>query len=321
MDALKSSLVLSFLLALRPLAHSSFAAGLTPSRFATSLSLQIPTVSSLDLKNPVLDPDFPTGNPLPSQDETLEEMAGLKLLKASKTQEARLKEVIALARRTPTGREVVRKIKKLSSQAGNFPVVFSSLGRNLGQYNYAYQTLELDRKFLHEDIRLSVSTLIHEMTHILQHSQNVPAESLEMELEAYLVHIKTLRELKMPVKDWEPFSQQAFKLIKSDPQKYIDWMAEQHPGKFLLKNGNAEELAEFQEQELERQDKLINNLNQKIEESPQNTALRKKKKRAKIILSWIERDIALLRSRKGVARYRQFSKRVHSLLRRLSDRL
>ena len=108
-------------------------------------------------------------------------MAGLKLLKGSKTQETRLKEVIALARTTPTGREILKKMKELSSRTGNYPVVFSSLGKNLGQYDYTSQTLELNRQFLNEDTRLSVSTLIHEMTHILQHSKNIPAESLEME--------------------------------------------------------------------------------------------------------------------------------------------
>ncbi len=321
MDALKRSLILFFPLALGPLAHLSFAANLTPSRFSDCPSLQIPALTSLDLKNPALDLVSPMENAFQSQEETLEKMAGLKLLKATKIQEARLKEVIALAQTTPTGRRILRKMRKLASQSGSYPIVFSSLGKNLGQYDYASQTLELNRQFLHEDIRLSVSTLIHEMTHILQHSQNVPAESLEMELEAYLVHMKTLRELKMPVKDWDPFSRQAFKLVKSDPQKYIDWMAEQHPGKFLLKDGNSEELADFQEQELERQDKLIEHLNRKIEENPKDINLKKKKKRARIILSWIERDIALLRSPKALARYRRFSKRVHSLLRRLSDRL
>jgi hypothetical protein len=321
MGALKPSLILSFLLPLGPLAHSSFAANLGPSHFLSHPSLQIPALASLDIKNPALDSSSPLENVLPSQDETLEKMAGLKLLKGSKTQETRLKEVIALARTTPTGREILKKMKELSSRTGNYPVVFSSLGKNLGQYDYTSQTLELNRQFLNEDTRLSVSTLIHEMTHILQHSKNIPAESLEMELEAYLVHIKTLRELRMPVKDWDPFSRQAFKLIKSGPSRYIDWMAEQHPGKFLLKNGNAEELAELQEQEFERQEKLINHLNWRIKRNQKNIALKKKKKRAQIILSWIERDIALLRSPKALARYRRFSKRVHSLLKRLSDRL
>ncbi len=250
-----------------------------------------------------------------------ENWAGLDSKALSPEQKTRLKEVLSLARTIPTGRTTLRKMEELARKKGNYPVSFASLGKNLGQYDYATGTLQLNHQFLHEDLRLSVSTLIHEMTHILQHSQNIPAEALEMELEAYALHMKALKELKTPVEKWDPFSRDAVKLLKRNPQEYIDWMAEQHPGKFLIEKNNGDEIAEFQEEELERQDKQIERLREKIEESPKNPALKRRMKRAQMISHWIERDISLLRSPKALARYHRFSKRVHSFLNRIGHAL
>ncbi len=247
--------------------------------------------------------------------------AGLNPKMLSPEQKIRLKKVLSLAQTIPTGRKTLRKMDELARQKGSYPVTLSSLGKNLGQYDYATGTLQLNHQFLHEDLRLSVSILIHEMTHILQHSQEIPAESLEMEFEAYALHMKALKELKMPVEKWDPFSREAFKLLKRNPREYADWMAEQHPGKFFLAKNNAGEIVDFQEEELDRKDQQIEHLRDQIKASPKNSALKKKMRRAQVISHWIERDIALLRSPKALARYRHFSKRVHLLLKRISHAL
>jgi hypothetical protein len=248
-------------------------------------------------------------------------LAGLQLKKMAKAEVNRVQEIIAWTETAPTGRLTLKRARTLARRHGDWPIAFASLGKNLGEYDYISDTLWLNRKLLNGDPRLAAATLVHELTHISQHARGIPAEALEIELEAYAVHIRTLQELGVPNRHWDSFSRQALNLLKRGPADYTRWMQKQHPGKMLLQRGSADELSEIQADELERQEEYIARLKENLRNNPGNASIKARLKRERRIAEWTQFDIYLLRSETGLRRYRRFSAHVQTILQRLKGSL
>ena len=205
---------------------------------------------------------------------------------------ALLDAALAEARKSATGRRVLARAEKAF---GGKPMAVQvrDLGRNLGEYDYMAGVLRMDRAHLEADPKQAAATLVHELTHVLQHREGVPAEALELELEAHIVSMAVSRELGIPLNGFEAAAAQA---LKRGPKAYADWMAGQLPGKVRLLDSTLD--AAFDHLETEVDD---------LENADRVSAER---------LDWARRDLALLKSPKGRAAYRAFADRVLRLIRR-----
>jgi hypothetical protein len=207
-----------------------------------------------------------------------------------------LDQAAELANQTKVGRRILWEAAKLLQDA-RLPVDVLDLGRNHGEYDYLEKRLRLHRKLLKPENRAQLAaTLIHELRHVLQHAEGVPAEALEMEIEAHLDDLAFMRELG----------------VEPPPKTYARQSAE------ALKKG-AEEFVTLLEAALGERPRLASMTWEKIEAellAQLKIAKRGKSERKKKLVAAIERDLELVRSAEGRAAYRAFSKRVEARLRR-----
>lgn len=205
---------------------------------------------------------------------------------------ALLDAALAEAKKSPTGRRVLARAEKALG-GKPLPLQVRDLRGNLGEYDYMAGVMRVDRAHLESDPKGAAATLIHELVHVLQHRDGVPAEALEMELEAHLVSMAVSRELGIPLGGFESA---AAKALANGPKAYADWMAGQLPGKVRLLDRGLASAVELLESEVDD-----------LENAPRVSAER---------LEWARRDLALLKSRKGRAAYRALADRVLRLIRR-----
>lgn len=207
-----------------------------------------------------------------------------------------LDQAAELAGQTKVGRRILWEAAQLL-QGTRLPVDVLDLGRNHGEYDYLEKRLRLHRKLLRPENRAQLAaTLIHELRHVLQHAEGVPAEALEMEIEAHLDDLAFIRELG----------------VEPPPKTFARQSAE------ALKKG-AEEFVSLLEAALGERPRLASMTYAKIEEDllhQLKQAKRGKSERKKKLVAAIERDLELIRSPEGRAAYRAFSKRVEARLRR-----
>ncbi|MBI5596369.1 MAG: hypothetical protein HY928_09810 [Elusimicrobia bacterium] len=225
------------------------------------------------------------------------------LAPAGRADAPRLAAVVAEARRSKTGRRVLKKAERLLAKKP-LRVEVHDLKGDYGAYDYWEDVLILDRSHL-ADTGMSAATLVHELLHVLQHQMDVPAEALEMELEAHLVTFDVMRELGVPVPKGG-FSEAALAALHKGPKAYADWMAGQLPGKTRLAHSSLAEVRSLLEYEVEE-------LADEADSAPES-----RRKKALLRLAWAQRDLALVRSKKGAASYRAFTKRVLALIARRS---
>ncbi len=219
-------------------------------------------------------------------------------------QAATVAEVVAAAWESPTAREVLRKAERLARQSGErVPVVLRPLGNNYGEYDYIDRVLYLNSEVAARDIKEAAATLVHELVHVLQHTRNIPAESLEMELEAHVITLKVLDELGVARKDRGGFSNAAERELRKGPDAYAAWMSSQLPDKILLAGADFDELAGEMEQEIDELQERLDRL-----KSPKALA------RAKAQLAAAERDLAIIRSPAGQKRCKDFAAHVKRIV-------
>ncbi|MBI5203047.1 MAG: hypothetical protein HY925_15755 [Elusimicrobia bacterium] len=101
-----------------------------------------------------------------------------------------LARAVEAARASPTAASILDRVEALAERRGRpVQVRIRDLGNNWGEYDYIEDRLDIHSRF-REEPALAAPTLAHELLHILQHEEDVPADALELELEA---HILTLR--------------------------------------------------------------------------------------------------------------------------------
>ena len=213
---------------------------------------------------------------------------------------AALDRALDLASTTKAGRKALDEAEKiLFAQGRVLPVLVQSLGRNFGEYDYVAKKMSL-----HKDLFLPgreadlAGTVVHELTHVVQHTQGVPGNALEMEIEAHLQDLQMLQELGL-----EPpphtFARQLYVALRKGPAEFIALIQAAVPGTVFLGDASFEDIDEQMEQDLEDQNKLA-----------------KHSKSAAGLARAIEADMDLLRTPTGRASYKAFSKRVLALLKR-----
>lgn len=160
-------------------------------------------------------------------------------------------EALALARSTKIGRRVLARADKLLSKGRPIPMGPGGARNDNGAYDYMRRRLILNRATLSGDPRELAATLVHELRHILQHAEGVPAEALEMEIEAHFDSLEVLRELGVEPADFAAaFAEKA----AQGREALYRWMEGQMPGKLVLRGASLDDLQEALETEIEEQD-------------------------------------------------------------------
>lgn len=127
---------------------------------------------------------------------------------------ASLAAVIQAAQASPTALKVLAEVARAAEVRGRPVVVEVVKMEEAGTYNLDWGVLSLRRKDLRDEPRANVSTVIHELQHMLQVAKRtLPSDLLETELEAYVVDFRVARELgEKPVPgSYDARSQEAFK--------------------------------------------------------------------------------------------------------------
>lgn len=107
----------------------------------------------------------------------------------------RLSAVLRAAQASPTAVAVLARVAEAAEARGRPVVVEVVKMKESGTYNLDWDVLSLRRRDLRGSPRANVSTLIHELQHLLQTRAPVPSDLLETELEAYVVDFRVSREL------------------------------------------------------------------------------------------------------------------------------
>lgn len=214
--------------------------------------------------------------------------------------DAALDRAVALARTTRAGRRALDEAERvLGEQSRSLPVKVRPLGRNYGEYNYVEKNMRLHRDLFEAGREADLAgTIVHELTHLAQHSLAIPSNALEMEIEAHLTDLAMLQELGL-----EPppntFARQLSRALAQSPAKFIALIQAAVPDTVFLGESSFDDIEEQLESDLDKQNA-------------------KNSKSAAGLANTIERDLDLLRSPEGRAAYKSFSRRVLALLRRRS---
>lgn len=214
-----------------------------------------------------------------------------------------LDRAVALARTTRAGRRALDEAERILTEQGRtLPVKVLALGRNHGEYDYVEKSMRLHKALFAEGREADLAgTIVHELTHVAQHSLGIPSNALEMEIEAHLTDLAMLAELGL-----EPpphtFARQLFGALAQSPEKFIALIQAAVPGTVFLGDSSFDEIDEQLESDLDEQNA-------------------KKSKAAAGLARTIERDLDLLRTKEGRASYKAFSRRVLALLRRRASGL
>jgi len=211
---------------------------------------------------------------------------------------AALDRAVELARTTRAGRRALDEAERvLAEQGRDLPVSVQALGRNYGEYDYVEKSMRLHKDLFRKGREADLAgTLVHELTHVAQHSLGVPSNALEMEIEAHLTDLDMLRDLGLKPSP-HTFARQAFDALAQSPAQFIALISAAVPGTVFLGDSSLEEIEEQLESDLDE-------------------AAVKRSRSAAGLAKAIERDLDLLRTPEGRASYKSFSRRVLALLRR-----
>ncbi|MCX5789764.1 MAG: hypothetical protein NTX64_14865 [Elusimicrobia bacterium] len=231
-----------------------------------------------------------------------------------------LDDVLAEARRSPAAVRVLRDVEKLFAKRGKpMPVEFRSMGRDLAEFDYLHGVILISHKVRREGLANAAGTLVHELLHVLQHAQGMPAEALEMELEAHVLTLDILRELGVPLEQ-DPFSKEAHRRLLKSPGDFIDWLQGQLPSKFRLLKSSVEDCDSVLEEQGDEIEERLDDLRDRLAADPASARLKARLAEAESLRDWIQSDRDLLASAEGRQRYRNFSRRVMAVLERYHAR-
>ena len=228
--------------------------------------------------------------------------------------------VLAEARRSPAAARVLRDVERLFAKRGKpMPVEFRSMGRDLAEFDYLHGVILISHKVRREGLGNVAGTLVHELLHVLQHAQGMPAEALEMELEAHVLTLEIMRDLGVPLEQ-DRFSKEAHRRLLKGPGEFIDWLQGQLPSKYRLLKSSIEECESVLEEQGDEIEERLDDLHDRLAADPANARLKARLDEAESLRDWIRSDRDLLASAEGRQRYRNFARRVMAILERYHAR-
>lgn len=246
-------------------------------------------------------------------------------------------DVVAAAERSRAGRRVLKRVAELAQKRGRpIVVIVSRLEQNNGDFVYDWDTVRLGAHFRKGDPAEAAPTLMHELAHVLQKEAGLPTDSLELELEAFMVTLKVSRELGLPLKKGS-FERKVSAKLRESVGTLVDWLTDQYTGNRPISEGIPAYIDHLEEQEaktlasiarlekrLARQLGIIQGMAESgisaeaVKDYRDHAVggIERKIHAQKAALFWIRRDIDTLSTPAGAARYRAFAKKVMADLRR-----
>jgi hypothetical protein len=217
--------------------------------------------------------------------------------------------LVEAARPSPTAARVLERVAAAARRGGQVRVEVKPLDGVLGEYDYSIGILRLDSLHAAEDPRQAAATLIHELVHVLQHAEDrMPAEALEMEMEAHAVSVRVLDELGVPEAQRDWFSRGVKKSLRRGPDVFERWLAGRLPGKWRHGEDSASDMIDELESEAD-------GLFERAE------AAKRGGERWLALAQRAQSDADWLKTRRGRAAYKRFAERVRRLLEAESARL
>lgn len=136
--------------------------------------------------------------------------------------------VLREAQASPTAMAVLAQVSRVAEERGR-PVVIEIVKiKESGTFNLDSGVLSLRRRDMKGAPRANVSTLIHELQHMLQTTRALPSDLLETELESYVVDFRVSREMRDIPKpgSFDARSQAAF---KKGLEPFMEFLRKEYP--------------------------------------------------------------------------------------------
>ncbi|MDE2290453.1 MAG: hypothetical protein KGL53_00105, partial [Elusimicrobia bacterium] len=222
---------------------------------------------------------------------------------------------------------------------------FTPMRNSHAYVDWQTSVVRLSSSLLKTDPRRAAPILIHELTHVLQKSRSLPYHAFELEHEAFLVTIRTAHELgvRYPRSDFQGEAQRRF---EGDLDKYVAWLLRQHESEdnISLLSGSRKEFLEKLYARRTKKEASVRTAERALAKARgtyrtmrssgyaaesleyfrkgELDPARENVRYAKGSLALVERDIQVLESLGGYARYRAFAdslnKKAAALHRRLA---
>lgn len=243
-----------------------------------------------------------------------------------------LGEVMAALSESRTGRRVLADVEALARRRGRPVIVDVAAISNNAEVRYDSGLLVMDKNLRKKEPHHAAPILAHELTHVLQKSaESIPVDALEMEIEAYTVEARVWDELGVTPKKGS-FARTAKTRLQKDPDAFFAWLAEEYSKNRVLHGTTMDSYVEWLELQREKSLKKIARYEKRIAEAQgvidamsaaqmpreQIDAHRREefgpamrdRRDEKITLAWIDRDLQLLSTPEGQARFREYSRGV-----------
>ncbi|TPW19320.1 MAG: hypothetical protein FD126_2806, partial [Elusimicrobia bacterium] len=254
---------------------------------------------------------------------------------------AALAAILEAAEGSPTGRATLTKLKGML-RSRKRPLVFEFTRQSASHAYVDWNTeiVRLGTSMLKEDPVHAAPVLIHELTHVIQKSRRLPYHAFELELEAFLVTLKSARELGVKYRRGD-FMRSTQLKFAGDLDAFIDWLHAGHDQKenFRLLSGSRDEFLAKLEARLEGAARSVASAARRVARRQATLAqmkdaaylpaalktyrlqelepARERLRSAQADYDTVERDLKLLRSPNGYLRYRRFADDVRAMAKRL----
>jgi hypothetical protein len=285
---------------------------------------------------------------VPSQDAPLVRAAAAELppyLAVADPEDRRwIQAALSAAARSRTARRVLAQVAAMSKAQGRPVMVeFANLRTNNGEYIYDWGMLRMALSYKKLAPETAAPVFVHELLHAVQRFHRLPADAVEMEIEAHVVTIQVARELGLRFSKGD-FSHEAEKLLKMSPRDFTEFVAASYSDN--LGFGAGQKIAEFErrllklrgrskarirrlESALSRRQATLSRMRESGQPEdevrsyerdivePAAAELRREGENR----SRIETDLALLKDPASQDRYRTYARRVMALVRRAHRQL
>ena len=240
--------------------------------------------------------------------------------------------VIAALRESRTGRRVLKEIDEMSAQRARPVLVDVTRISNNAEVRYDSGLLVMDKNHRKKPVRLAAPIMAHELQHVLQKAgEDIPVDSLEMEIESYTVEARVWNELALKPPP-NSFARNAKNRLEKDPDAFFAWLGIQYKKNPILHGSNVDAYVLWLEGEKAKSLKKIAAVGKRIrsiervlermraagvpesqyeahrhdELIPAQSTLRD----YQLNLAWQERDLRLLSTAEGRKRFRDYSRGV-----------
>lgn len=159
--------------------------------------------------------------------------------------------VVGLLSGTRTGRRVLRDIDALAARRGTHILLDVKAIGNNGEFRYDSDLLVMDSGHLKRDPLQSAPILAHELQHVLQRAMELPADSLELEIESYTVESRVWSELGIEPEKGS-FARMARQRLLKDAPGFVKWLGEQYKNNIALYGTTMDEYVARLEKNLAR---------------------------------------------------------------------